>query len=353
MTHDISPKKFVSLYNQNPDMTRFISKSSALSNESLSAANQQTNGNKSLPAVAAYQSSAPVQRAVSLSASYLPTGNAVGDITNLEAQVAVAEQEATQDVQNGNIRHTNKQTTYMMHPSKRAWGYCVEEKLDIKAGNMGWTTQHRLANSRPDYHQVIDGDDVFVDLTSAGEAGQHGNHITGKLDVSCPNGLRPPEWKGADITHASSDPLGGVHGGIVIGTNGQVTQEHSQYYQDYRRFLDNRDGGDWSPGMQHLLDHYGGPVSNATFTQVWDQNDRDEFVRLAKQEIENDEDSEEYKQYPKDEDMDEESDEQKQPQHQYQYGENDFVVGDDSEDGSGEYEDNSDIGGDDSYSGGY
>ncbi len=281
----------------------------------------------------------------------MPAGNAVGHITNLNTQVAVAEKEATDDVKNSKIRHSNLQSVYMKNPSKRSWGYCVEEKLNTIAGNMGWATQHRLPNSRPDYHRKIDGNNVFVDLTSAAEAGQHGNHITGKLDVSCPNGQRPAKWKGADITHASSDPLNGVQG-IVIGTNGTVTKEHGRYYQDYRRFVDNRDGGDWSPGMQNLLEHYGGPVSNATFTQVWDENDRDEFVRLAKQEIEDEEDSEEYKKYPKDDDMEDEHIENNTNQPQHHYNENDFVVGDDSGDGSEEYENDSDIGGDDSYSGG-
>ena len=275
-------------------MPSLHSTSSSHDNESLSVANQQSDGKKTMPAVPAYQSSeAPIQMAVSHSASYMPVGNEVTQIANLDAQVAVAETAATNIVTHAPVGHihTPTQAYYMAQPSARAWGYCVEEQLKPLAINLGWGTQHVLTNSRPDFHKVVGGNEVFADLTSVNQAGGGGNHITYKLDISAPQGQgRPATWKAADITHLSTNPLGGGAAIPPIQNNGLVTVLHTQTFQDYHNFLNNMHGN-YTPQMQNLLNFYG-PVSHATFSQKWNQAKRDQFVNLAQQH--NDESSEDF-----------------------------------------------------------
>jgi hypothetical protein len=283
-------------------MRRSYSSSSFLSQENLSAANQHNNAKRTLPAVAAYQSSdVPIQRAVSHSANYTPVnGNEIAEIANLDAQIAGAEATATNIVtNNGHVGvHTPTQANYMNNPTPRGWGCCVEEQLKPIAVGLGWGTQHQLPGSRPDFHKVVGANEVFVDLTSVNEAGGGGNHITYKLDRAIPHGQgRPATWKASDITHASTNPLGGGIAVPPIQNNGVVTVLHTQTFQNYHNFLHNMNAN-WTPQMQNLLNAYG-PVSHATFTQRWNQNDRNQFVQLAQQNVQ-DESSEDFTIYSDD-----------------------------------------------------
>ncbi len=267
-------------------MRRSYASSSFLSQENLSAANQHNNAKKTLPAVAAYQSpDMPIQRVVSHSANYTPVnGNEIAEIANLDAQVAGAEATATNIVtNNGHVGiHTPTQANYMNNPTPRGWGCCVEEQLKPIAVGLGWATQHQLPGSRPDFYKVVGANEVFVDLTSANEAGNGGNHITYKLDRAVPPGQgRPATWKASDITHASTNPLGGGAAVPPIQNNGIVTLLHTQTFQDYHNFLHNMQAN-WTPEMQNLLNHYG-PVSHATFTQKWNQVARNLFVQRSQQ----------------------------------------------------------------------
>ena len=52
--------------------------------------------------------------------------------------------------------HTPHQEYYIATKTPRAWGYCIEEKLNKKAIDLEWETQSILSNSRPDYFKSID-----------------------------------------------------------------------------------------------------------------------------------------------------------------------------------------------------
>jgi hypothetical protein len=244
------------------------------------AANEERNGNRSLPAVPAYQGSEkPIQMAVSHSATYAPGGASVGEIAALDGLVPAAEAAANTDVMApiGGYVHTPSQAAYMLNPTPARWGCCVEEKLNITAPGLGWTNQWPLPGSRPDYRKVVGGNKIYVDLTSALQAGVGGNHITAKL-ITGAQGVPKPHWHGADITHASLHPLGGI-GAVVPNTNGPVTHLHMLHFQNFRGYLDNPHGN-WTPFIENLLQYYG-HVTTPTFTQVWNLAQRNLFVARA------------------------------------------------------------------------
>lgn len=61
-----------------------------------------------------------------------------------------------------------------------AWGQYVEYFLNtIIKRKQTWRMQKVVGNHRPDYYQLIDGGELYADLTSASQGG--GNHVTSKL----------------------------------------------------------------------------------------------------------------------------------------------------------------------------
>jgi hypothetical protein len=243
-----------------------------------------------------------IQMVVSPSATYVPGPNELNEIANLDGQIAAAEVTAQNRIANPPMGyvHTPTQAAYMANPTAAMWGYCVEEQLNQLAPGLGWATQYPLANSRPDYHKAVGGQQIFVDLTSAAQAGPAGGHITAKLDISAPNGIAPANWKAADITHNSLNPLNGMP--AAPNYNGAVTQPHMQYFQRYHNFCQNPHAN-WDPYMENLFQYYGN-ISQARFTQVFNQNDRDLFVQRAQEEPD-DSSSEDYSsdEYSSDVDM--------------------------------------------------
>lgn len=238
--------------------------------------------------------------AISNSATYVPAGLSVGEITALHGLVAAAEAAANTDITAPAMGyvHTPTQAAYMNNPTHAGWGCCVEEKLNITAPGLGWATQWQLPGSRPDYRKMVGGNEIFVDLTSAAQAGVGGNHITAKLNTAA-QGVPQPTWHGADITHASLHPLGLV-GAVAPNYNGIVTMPHMHYFQQYRNFLNNPHIN-WTPEMQNLLQWYG-HLTEPTFTQVMNQAARNLFVIRAQQPVVDDGGSSE--DYSGDEDSD-------------------------------------------------
>jgi hypothetical protein len=215
-----------------------------------------------------------VQRVVSASATYAPQAAALVHIGNLDAQVANAEQDAANEIQNpaGGL-HTARQANYIRNPTPMTWGYCVEEQLDPVAMGLGWTTQHPMPGSRPDYYKTVGTVEVFADLTTAGQAAPAGNHITGKLAATAHNYPNANQWEAADLIHSGQRPGGGVP--PPVQTNGIVTHVHAQHFQRYRAYLG--DNSVYDGVLDHVVRVYG-RVSSGTFTQTWDAQDRDDFV---------------------------------------------------------------------------
>ena len=71
-------------------------------------------------------------------------------------------------------------------------------------------------------------------------------------------------------------------------TNGPVTAEHARHFQLYRRFLDGNEN--WTPELGRIRDYYG-RLSSGTFTQSWDEDDRDDFVDMFSESESESEDS--------------------------------------------------------------
>lgn len=216
-----------------------------------------------------------VQRVVSPSATYVPQAAATAAITVLDAEVGPAEQDAATALQNppGGV-HTPHQAHYLRHPGPTSWGYCVEERLDPRAAALGWQTQHAMVGgARPDYHRALGAALVFADLTTAAQSNPAGSHITGKLAKVAHQHLTTAAWEAADVLHSGIRPGGGAPPPVM--TNGPVTGEHALRFQQYRAYL--LDHADYDPGLEEIRKRVG-PLSQATFTQVWDEAARDAFV---------------------------------------------------------------------------
>jgi hypothetical protein len=218
----------------------------------------------------------PMQFAVSHCALYPPSPAAVGLIGALDAQIPIADANAQADLANppGGV-HTPHQANYIQNPIAASWGYCVEEQLDPLAVGLGWATQVPLDKSRPDYTRtILPNTRLFVDLTSVAQAGIGGNHIMGKLAIS--TNTTGAIWEASDITH--NGPPGGVP--PVLHPNGRVTKLQMQRFQVYKRYISHK-GSKYSPRKDEFFHRYG-HVSHATFTQVWNSNQRRRFSAAAK-----------------------------------------------------------------------
>lgn len=212
-----------------------------------------------------------MQRRVFKSATFGMGTWAENQVISLDRGVDDAEAQAVDDVTNSSKIHTPRQAEYIRRPNKANWGYCVEEKFDLHARAEGWSTQKRLSNSRPDYYKNNGWIHVFTDLTTERQAGNHGNHITEKLNRSIED--KQGLWQAADIAHQSKDPLGSSPSRLPV-PNGTVTEHQMRMFQQYRHLLD--DESEYVEGFDDLVSSYG-RVSHATFTQRWDDEARIKF----------------------------------------------------------------------------
>jgi hypothetical protein len=198
-------------------------------------------------------------------------------IQQLDAQVATAETSAGVAVASATGLKTAREANYIQSPSARTWGSVVEEKLDPLALGTGWSTQKRLSKARPDYFRQSNGIDMYVDLTSVGEAGVGGNHITDKLDkagFTSPN----PAVAAADVTHLSANPLGTAAPAVVLGN---ATQAEVSALQQYRRLTkDMETDVGFEPGIGELFTKYGN-VKHHAFTTKWAAKERSSFEKAV------------------------------------------------------------------------
>ena len=132
--------------------------------------------------------------------------NIIAAWNELDNDLTVAIAEAIAGVQGGGP-YTPHQKQYLMRPTAANWGYCIEEKLNDKAGDNDWGTQEVLGGSRPDYHKEIDSTHVFADLTTDRESGGIGLHIWEKLK-KCRNTYAGSV--GADVTYTQTGPTTSV-----------------------------------------------------------------------------------------------------------------------------------------------
>lgn len=218
----------------------------------------------------------PAQLAPSHSATFAPSPASVPLIAALDAMIPAADAQAQADLAHPPTgTHTRHQAVYINRPTPMNWGYCVEEQLNPLAAAIGWNTQVILSNSHPDYGMTIaPNTELFVDLTSVAQAGVGGNHITTKLNAS--NRPLGQTWEGADITH-NGPPGGPVP---VLHTNGPVSPLHMRRFQAFKRYC-NRPQSGYHPLKDNLRRRYRG-LTHATFTQIWNRQQRGNFSRQAK-----------------------------------------------------------------------
>lgn len=226
-----------------------------------------------------FSSKGTAQLVVSVSSTYKPTGNALNEIKVLDSKIPTAEFQAKKEVLGKGVskgfKHTNHQANYIKQKDPKSWGYCVEEQLD-KIVPSGWGTQVTLSASRPDYGKKAHGKMIFADLTTQGQSGFGGNHITEKLQKSADKGDDDSNWVGADILHSNLNPLsGGGSGSAVVKTNGKVTDKQMQRFQKYSRYC-HPANDDFSEEMEDVKWKFG-KVSFSTFTQKWGEKERQFF----------------------------------------------------------------------------
>ena len=225
-----------------------------------------------------------VQRAVHDSATYPPNQGAAA-IANLNGQIAASEAEASARVQNqgiyAGVPHSAIQANYILHPSAMTWGSCVEEILNPLAAVAGWNLNNNAHGANPDYRQDINGAIVWADLTTEGESGPGGPHITDKLLTMRGQGApNVGQWEAADVTHAGTNPLGGGPPGNPV-YNGNITQAHLLAHQAYRAYQKIEDEeADWDPDKDEVEQTYGN-VSHAAYTRDWSEEQRDEFTQAV------------------------------------------------------------------------
>jgi hypothetical protein len=172
-----------------------------------------------IQAMAAGAPSAVAQRAVVRSAYYTAAstgaslahaGVMTAAFNTLNGHAQTAEANAVAGMHNPWLLRTPAQNAHAVLQNPASWGICVEEQLNLLAG--AWAQQVQVPPSRPDYHMNVGGIDVYADLTTPGQAGVTGDHITGKLwaanlpanaavaaDVTYLSGMPaqplPPQWK--------------------------------------------------------------------------------------------------------------------------------------------------------------
>ncbi|MBN2530588.1 MAG: hypothetical protein JXR76_29645 [Deltaproteobacteria bacterium] len=215
------------------------------------------------------------QRVVSTSGvSYTPAPADLVYINALDAQIATAETDATNDVQNNPAPalHTRHQARYMANPTARGWGNCVEEKLNVWAGANGWKMANNGGGSNPDYSRVRGGTKIWADLTTAAEAAPGANHIIGKLITKVNSGANDSTWVAADVVHGGLNPVGAGQGNIV--TNGIVSVAQSNAWQTLRNYID---GDNYDQLIERRRQQAEDIPSYATFSQSWDANRREAF----------------------------------------------------------------------------
>jgi hypothetical protein len=141
-----------------------------------------------IQAMAAGGARGVAQRAV-VNSAYYTTGSTGASLANagmmtaalntLNGLVPTAEANAQAALLLAPMFRSASQNAFVNAPNPTTWGTCVEEQLNVLDG--AWTHQMPLAGSRPDYHMNVGGIDLYADLTTPGQAGITGDHITGKL----------------------------------------------------------------------------------------------------------------------------------------------------------------------------
>lgn len=224
-------------------------------------------------------SSEVVQRVVSVSGySYVPAAADLLLINALDGQVATAETAASNDVQNNPAppQHTNHQAAYINNPTAAGWGNCVEEKLNVWAGNNGWNMQNNGGGSNPDYSRTRNGTKIWADLTTAAEAGAGASHIIDKLTRKVRSGSNDATWVAADIVHGSLNPLAGGPPGVVA-TNGVVTQAHKNSWQRVKTYKGKGDAT-YDELLERRMDAADKIPSYSVYTQGWNAAKRTRFT---------------------------------------------------------------------------
>ncbi|WP_018013798.1 hypothetical protein [Teredinibacter turnerae] len=237
---------------------------------------KKVKGNYGLPSTARTKNSEAdviLQRAVSNSLTYVPDGNSQIFINALNTYVEGAEQRAVDAATQSVLLVVDSPTmaAYKNSPTPMLWGSCVEEQLNAVARDIGWATQYPLTYSRPDYHRTENGASIFVDLTTPSQAAGSGNHITEKLNRDWVT-MGRPNWHAADITYATAPPH--LEGELTEPVpNGQLNKLHVQAVQQYNQVYASRDYEPWANVMQEYF-KYAPHISIASFTQIWDEEER-------------------------------------------------------------------------------
>ena len=235
---------------------------------------QRSAGNQATTRLLAQQ----VQRAVSHSASWRAANTSPEEtlIGQIDALIPTAEAAAVTAVATTTGTKTPREANYIHNPKATTWGSVVEEKLDPAAQGAGWSTQHRLSGARPDYYRQSNGIEVYVDLTSAKQAGIGGNHITDKLDKA---GFTSPNAvvAAADVTHVSTNPRGKAAAAVVLGNATQAEVNALQQYRRLTKTYENQTDVEFEPGIGELFKKYG-DVKHDTFTNKWKANKRQAFT---------------------------------------------------------------------------
>lgn len=217
-----------------------------------------------------------VQRRVFASATpYRPAQLDLDLIDALDDEMATSETNARNEVRDAapSTPHTNHQAAYMRKPTPRAWGNCVEEKLNGWAIGNGWSIRNLSGGSNPDYSRTRAETKIWADLTTERETGAGGAHIADKLSRKVNKNEDDSTWVAADVVHQGLDPLRGV-APVVPLPNGTVTTAHREAFQAFTQY---QRSNDYDPVMEGRIREAGEP-SFATFTQSWDEEDRDTFT---------------------------------------------------------------------------
>lgn len=233
---------------------------------------QRLAGNRATTKLLA-RSAPTVQRAVSPSATWPPAGGGPEEvlIDQLDALIPAAEAAATSSVQANKVIRTAREASYIRRPNPTTWGCVVEEKLDPPAAGIGWSTQQRLIGARPDYYRFSNNIHVFADLTTAGQAGIGGNHITPKLQKAGYTSADADVAAG-DVTHMGTNPRGIVGPAVVLGN---ATMPQMLAFQHYRGYRDLDSG--YNDKLAKLVRQHR-KVTHSAFTTKWSDKKRQRFA---------------------------------------------------------------------------
>ena len=175
---------------------------------------------------------------------------------------------------------TKKEALYKRKQDAKTWGYVVEEHFDTEAISLGWGTQTKLTNGRPDYSKQVGDVTLYADLTTLGQSGDGGPHVGGKLATQyhlLTNEGATPQWHAGDIVHDGAQP--GQQPAAFV-PNGTCTDEHRHWFAQFRAAGED---GPYDPWREGMKEYYNEKLSHGTFYTEFDEDDRDEFVLTAQE----------------------------------------------------------------------